>query len=183
MPCPLQLQTWLLPACLCFQLLRCCQAAAALCCYSVCLSFQWPSCLHLLFGLPALKWRKPLVASASDLYLLLSSQLCTLSFLCWAIFFVSETPLHHWCPFIFCLSSRGPNSEVPWSKCFTLSGVIMCYKLQFLWVNRANLPPPLIWPSPRSKRWCYASRNPPVCRSNTSSGIMQLGHSCARCQC
>lgn len=30
--CFLQLLMWSLPGCLCFQLLRCCQAAAALCC-------------------------------------------------------------------------------------------------------------------------------------------------------
>ena len=67
-------------------------------------------------------------------------------FSAWGNIFVSEPPLHHWFPFIFCLTSKGPNSEVPWSKCFTLSWMIMCHKLQFLAVNRANLPPSLMWP-------------------------------------
>lgn len=62
-------------------------------CYSICLSFQWPSCLLLLFALPALKWRKSLLASASDIYLVLSSQLCTLFFLHWAIFLFQN---HHY---------------------------------------------------------------------------------------
>lgn len=61
-------------------------------CYSICFSLQWPSCLHPLFDLPAVKWRKHLLSSASYIYLL-SSHLHTLSFLNWAVFSLQN---HHY---------------------------------------------------------------------------------------
>lgn len=97
-----------------------CEMLSGSCCpvlhrRSSCLCPQWPNSLHLLFGLPACKWRKPLLASATDIYLFLSSQLCIV-FSTSGNIFVSEPSLHHWFPFIFSLLTvrtvKLPNPDV-----------------------------------------------------------------------